>query len=171
MNDYYYETRETEGHPGRTPEQFAEITELIRKINPKLPIWVPIYPYNELDQPFDFDFDYVICNIYSRNQVPYIEEHLNAAIEKFEGEKPILASLYIARGSAEDGWMTEEEFKNAMELYVRYINEGKIIGLRIFRAAQLYERPEYMEWIKEALKKLDVEVAVVNRNARMAAAR
>ena len=167
LNDYYYETLESEGLPGRTPEQFAEITRLVRQINPRLPVWVPIYPYNELDKPFDFDFDAVICNIYWQPQVPFIEDHLNAVIEKFQGSKPVLASLYIARGTAGDGWMGEEEFRRAMDLYVRYINEGKIIGLRIFRAAQLYERTEYMEWIKEALVNLDPEEAVRNRDKRM----
>jgi peptidoglycan/xylan/chitin deacetylase (PgdA/CDA1 family) len=167
MNDYYYETLESEGLPGRTPEQFAEITRLVREINPRLPVWVPIYPYNELDKPFDFDFDAVICNIYWQPQVPFIKDHLDAVIEKFEGKKPVLASLYIARGTAGDGWMSEEEFRKAINLYVRYINEGKIIGLRIFRASQLYERPEYMDWIREALVNLDPELAVKNRDRRM----
>jgi peptidoglycan/xylan/chitin deacetylase (PgdA/CDA1 family) len=167
MNDYYYETLESEGLPGRTPQQFAEITRLVRAINPRLPVWVPIYPYNELDKPFDFDFDAVICNIYWQPQVQFIEDHLNAVIKKFEGKKPVLASLYIARGTAPDGWMGEEEFRRAMELYVRYINEGKIIGLRIFRAAQLYEREEYLDWISEALVNLDPEMAMRNRDIRM----
>lgn len=154
MNDYYYEIEETEGEAGRSVEQFAEITELVRTINPRFPIWAPIYPNSHLDRPFDFDFDAIICNVYSRGEVPNMEKYLNSVYKKFPG-KPILASIYVGRGTAEDGWYTEEEFKYLTNLYVRHINEGKLVGFRIFRAEQLWERPKYMSWLEEALENLD----------------
>jgi hypothetical protein len=41
-----------------------------------------------------------------------------------------------------------------LRIFVKHINEGKTVGLRIFRAADLKERPEFMIWAKEALKDL-----------------
>lgn len=46
-------------------------------------------------------------------------------------------------------WLSETEFKQMLSIFVKHINEGKTIGLRIFRAADLKERPEYMTCAKE----------------------
>ena len=35
-----------------------------------------------------------------------------------------------------------------------HINEGKTVGLRIFRAQDFLDRPAYVEWTKAALAKL-----------------
>lgn len=155
LNDFYGEMEAREKTPekgGRTPDQWREIIARLRSINPRLAIWVPCYPPRELDYPFDFDVDAVIFNFYNTKVIADAEKLLLQAEEKFKG-KPIIAGLYLNAGS-ERRWLTEEEFKSLMELFVRHINEGKIAGLRIFRAQNLQERPEYMSWAREALAKL-----------------
>ena len=62
-----------------------------------------------------------------------------------------MTGLYLNAGS-ERRWLTEAEFKQLMRLFVRHMNEGKTVGLRIFRAENLLERPEYMSWAKEMLE-------------------
>jgi hypothetical protein len=104
------------------------------------------------NDPFDFDIDAVIFNVYNTKQIANAEKHLLETEKKFPG-KPILTGLYLNAGS-ERRWLTEEEFGQLMDLFIRHINEGKTIGLRIFRAQSLIERPEYMTWAKEMLKKL-----------------
>lgn len=155
LNDFYGEMEAREKTPekgGRTPEQWREIIARLRAGNPRLAIWAPCYPPRELEYPFDFDIDAVIFNVYNTRQIPNAEKLLEAAEMKFAG-KPIITGLYLNAGS-EKRWLTEEEFTGLMELFVRHINEGKTVGLRIFRAQNLVERPEYATWAKEALAKL-----------------
>jgi hypothetical protein len=64
-----------------------------------------------------------------------------------------MKSLYLNAGS-ERRWLSEQEFKQLTDFFVQDINQGKLCGIRIFRVASLQERPEYAEWTKEALKKL-----------------
>ncbi|MBI3695878.1 MAG: hypothetical protein HY238_13690 [Acidobacteria bacterium] len=155
LNDFYGEMEAKEKSPekgGRTPEQWREIIARLRAGNPRLAIWAPCYPPRELEYPFDFDIDAVIFNVYNTKQIPNAERLLLQAEKKFQG-KPILTGLYLNSGS-ERRWLTETEFKELMGLFIRHINEGKTIGLRIFRADNLRERPEYMTWAKEMLKEL-----------------
>jgi hypothetical protein len=155
MNDFYGEIEAREKTPekgGRTPEQWREIIAKLRSINPKLAIWLPCYPPNEFKYPFDYDFDAVITSIYNTRQIPNAERLLKEVKQKFP-DKPVMVGLYLNAGS-ERRWITEEEFKQLMELFVRHINEGNMIGLRIFRVENLQERPEYATWAKEALSKL-----------------
>ena len=155
LNDFYGEMEAKEKTPekgGRTPEQWREIIARIRAGNPRLSIWVPCYPPRELEYPFDFDIDAVIFNVYNTKQIPNAEKMLIETEKKFPG-KPIITGLYLSSGS-EKRWITEEEFKSLMDLFVRHINEGKTVGLRVFRAQNLEERPEYATWAKEALAKL-----------------
>jgi len=155
LNDFYGEMEAREKTPekgGRTPGQWREIIAGLRAVNPRLAIWVPCYPPRELEYPFDFDFDAVIFNVYNTKQIPNAEKLLEAAEKKFAG-KPIVTGLYLSAGS-ERRWLTEEEFKGLMDLFVRHINEGKTVGLRIFRAQNLEERREYAKWAQEALQKL-----------------
>jgi len=155
LNDFYGEMEAQAKTPekgGRTAEQWREIIARIRAGNPRLAIWVPCYPPRELQYPFDFDIDAIIFNVYNTKQIPNAEKLLEEAEKKFAG-KPIITGLYLSSGS-EKRWLTEEEFKGLMDLFVRHINEGKTVGLRIFRAQNLAERPEYATWAKEALQKL-----------------
>lgn len=155
LNDFYGEMEAKEKSPekgGRTPEQWREIIAKLRAGNPRLPIWLPCYPPNEFKYPFDFDFDAIIMSIYNTRQIANAEKLLLEVEKKFP-DKPIIAGLYLNAGS-ERRWLTEEEFKQLMDLFVRHINEGKTVGLRIFRAQSLQERPEYLTWTQEMLKKL-----------------
>jgi hypothetical protein len=152
LNDYYDEITDK----GRTPEQWAEIIKKARSINPKLVLWVPLYPPGHFEKPYDFDHDAIIMNIYDVKQIPNAERLLLETERKHPG-KPIVTGLYVK--SDQDRWMKEEEFKRLLNVFVKHINEGKTVGLRIFRAAQLKERPEYMTWAKEVLKGLKVERA------------
>jgi hypothetical protein len=161
LNDFYGEMDAARRPPekpdprsqgGRTPEQWREIIARLRAGNPGLAIWVPCYPRNELARPFDFDFDAVIFNFYAHSLIFYAEELLSIAQRKFEG-KTVIAGLYLNSGT-ESRWLTEGEFKHLMAVFVRFINEGRIHGLRIFRAEDLQKRPEFATWAKEALQNL-----------------
>jgi hypothetical protein len=155
LNDFYGEMEAKEKTPekgGRTPEQWREIIAKLRAINPRLAIWVPCYPPRELQYAFDFDIDAVIFNFYNTKMIPNAEPLLAEARKKFEG-KAILLGLYLNAGS-ERRWLEEGEFKQLLNLFVGYVNEGKTVGLRIFRAQNLSERPEYLTWTQEILKGL-----------------
>lgn len=52
-------------------------------------------------------------------------------------------------------WLSEEEFKKVLGHYVSMLNKGKITGLRIFSAGQLFKRPEYIDWAKEILDEIE----------------
>jgi hypothetical protein len=155
LNDFYGEMEDRVKTPekgGRTAEQWREIISHLRAGNPRLPIWVPCYPPDEFRYPFDFDFDAVIVSIYDTTQIQNADKLL-AEVEKKFPNKPIMTGLYLNSGS-EHRWMREQEFKQVMEVFVRHINEGKTVGLRIFRAQDLQQRPEYATWAREALSKL-----------------
>lgn len=147
LNDYYDEIDDG----GRTPEKWAEIIAKARSINPKLALWVPLYPPGHLEKPYDFDHDAIIMNIYDVKQIPNTEKLL-VETEKRHPGKPIVTGLYVK--SDDDRWMQEEEFRQLLSIFIKHINEGKTVGLRIFRAADLKQRPEYMTWAKEVLKEL-----------------
>jgi hypothetical protein len=147
LNDYYDEITDK----GRTPDQWAEIIAKARSVNPKLALWVPLYPPGHLEKPYDFDHDAIIMNIYDVKQIPNAEKLLSETERRHPG-KPIVTGLYVK--SDENRWMKEEEFKQLLSIFVKHINDGKTVGLRIFRAATLRERPEYMTWAREVLKDL-----------------
>ncbi|MGE5645021.1 MAG: hypothetical protein ACM336_04435 [Acidobacteriota bacterium] len=155
LNDFYGEMEDREKTPekgGRTAEQWREIIARLRAGNPKLPIWVPCYPPGEFRYPFDFDFDAVITSIYDTDQISNADKLVTEVKKKFP-DKPVMAGLYLNAGSRHR-WMTEQEFKQVMDIFVRHINEGRLAGLRIFRADDLQKRPEYAVWAREALSKL-----------------
>jgi hypothetical protein len=161
LNDFYGEIDAARRPPakpdprsqgGRTEEQWREIIARLRAGNPELAIWVPCYPRNELGRPFDFDIDAVIFNFYAQGLIPYAEELLSIAQKKFKG-KTVIAGLYLNSGT-ERRWLTEEEFKGLMSLFVRLINERKIHGLRIFRSEDMIKRPEFATWAAEATAKI-----------------
>lgn len=161
LNDFYGEMEAARRPPakpdprsqgGRTDAQWREIISRIRAGNPNLPIWLPCYPRNELDYPFDYDFDGVVVSFYGERLLPYADEVLSIITKKFKG-KTIVAGLYLNSGTV-PGWQTEEEYKRTLATFVRLINENKIHGLRIFRVADLQQRPEYATWAKEAIEKI-----------------
>jgi hypothetical protein len=149
LNDYYDEITDK----GRTSEQWAEIIAKARSVNPNLPLWVPLYPPGHLEKPYDFDHDAIIMNIYDVKQIPNAEKLLAETERKHPG-KPIVTGLYVKNDDKPARWMKEAEFKELLGIFVKHVNAGKTVGLRIFRAADLRDRPEYMSWAKEALKDL-----------------
>ncbi len=151
LNDFYDEIED--GY--RTEEEWREIIDVIRDINPDLQIWVPHYPHRDQhEQDFDFDIDVVIANLWgnSPGMVGGAENSIMEALEHHP-DRPVMAGLYL-RSGPHNRWLTEEEFRHLMSLYVRLVNEGKIFGLRLFAVYQFKERPEYIEWASEELSKL-----------------
>lgn len=151
LNDFYEETEET-SKGGHSVEEFRQIIAKAKAINPRLAIWAPCYPPQDLDRPYDFDIDAIIFSFYDTTQLQNHELLLGRALKKFHG-KPILGSLYLDAGS-EGRWLTEQEFKGLMNFFVEKVNEGKLAGIRVFRVQSLIDRPEYVMWLKESLSKL-----------------
>ncbi len=154
LNDFYDEIEEGR----RTLDQWREIIAAAKEVNPDLAIIVPHYPHRgNVERAYDFDHDAVIFNLWHHGDISRVEEHL-AQAERQHGDKPLLTGLYLNSGSGRGGghWLTEEEFKGMLRLFVDHANAGKTAGVRIFCACQLEQRPEYVEWAKEVLKDLEV---------------
>jgi hypothetical protein len=151
LNDFYEETEET-SKGGHSVQEFRQIIAKAKAINPRLAIWAPCYPPQDLDKPYDFDIDAIIFSFYDTTQLQNHELLLDRALKKFQG-KPILGSLYLDAGS-EGRWLTEQEFKGLMDFFVEKVNEGKLAGIRVFRVESLIQRPEYVKWLEESLSKL-----------------
>jgi hypothetical protein len=152
LNDFYDEVEE--GH--RTEEQWREIIAAAKDINPDLLLFVPHYPHRGQERhKFDFDIDGVILNLWGNRPelIARAEEHLATGIS-MHPDRLIIAGLYCHAGMDGGRWLTEEEYKKTLGLYVDLVNQGKIDGLRVFRAGQLLERPEYQEWTREVLLNL-----------------
>jgi len=151
LNDFYDEIEE--GY--RTIEQWREIIAAARAVNPELPIWVPHYPHrgNEA-RAYDIDYQGVTFNIWDPGNIEGAERYLTQAEAQHKG-KIVLGSLYLNSGARRGHWLTEQEFKTLLRLYVEHIKAGKLSGLRIFCACQLKQRPEYVAWAKEELKGLE----------------
>ena len=62
----------------------------------------------------------------------------------------IITGLYLHSGSGP--WLSEEEFRAMLGLFVDHLNAGKVDGVRIFCACQLEQKPEYAGWATEVLK-------------------
>jgi len=150
LNDFYDEIEE--GY--RTMDQWREIIAAAKAANPDLAIYVPHYPHrgNE-EQKFDIDYQGVIFNVWDPANLPDAEQYMAQAEEQHAG-KIILGGVYLSSGPRRGNWLSEEEFKSVLKLYVDHINAGKLHGLRIFSAGQLERRPEYLGWAKEVLKDL-----------------
>lgn len=150
LNDFYEETMET-AKGGHSAKEFRRIIAVAKAINPRLAIWAPCYPPDDLDRPYDFDIDAIIFSFYDVKQLPFYEALLDRVLKKFTG-KPILGSLYLE--SDEGRWLTEQEFKGIIDYFIAKTNEGKLAGLRVFRVQSLIDRPDYSKWLKESLTKL-----------------
>ena len=151
LNDFYEETEKT-AEGGHSAEEFRQIIAQAKAINPRLAIWAPCYPPDDLDKPYDFDIDAIIFSFYDTTKLQNHEQMFDQVLKKFPG-KPILGSLYLNAGS-EHRWLTEQEFKGLMDFFVEKINEGKLAGLRVFRVESLIQKAEYVTWLKESLSKL-----------------
>ncbi|NWG14398.1 MAG: hypothetical protein HXY20_12780 [Acidobacteria bacterium] len=151
LNDFMEEMEEV-GKGGHSEKEFRQIIAKAKCINPGLPIWVPCYPPHELEKAYDFDIDAIIFSFYNTQVLQDHARLLDQALKKFQG-KPLMGSLYLNAGS-ERRWLSQEEVKQLLNFFVQGINEGKLCGLRIFRAENLRQRPEYMAWTKEALANL-----------------
>lgn len=150
LNDFYDEIED--GH--RTMEQWREVIAAIRSINPDLDLWVPHYPHRRNEnQAYDFDYQGVIVNLWNASNLEQAEQHL-ATSEAQHAGKIILGGVYINAGSRRARWLTEDQFKKTLQIYVAQINAGKLNGLRIYCACQLTQRPEYAKWAKEVLAEL-----------------
>ncbi len=153
LNDFYGEMEEQNlAKGGHSEKEFRQIIAKAKSINPRLPIWVPCYPPNELKYPYDFDIDAIIFSFYNTKVLGEKDRLLDQALDKFPG-KPLMGSIYLNSGS-ERRWLTEEEFKTMTGYFVDKINEGKLCGLRIFRVQSLIDKPEYATWTREALSRL-----------------
>ncbi len=151
LNDFYDEIEE--GY--RTMDQWREIIAAAKAANPDLAIYVPHYPHRgNVERDFDVDYQGVIFNVWDPAYLPDAERHMAQAEEQHAG-KIILGGLYLSSGPRRGNWLTEEEFKSILKLYVDAINAGKLHGLRIFSAGQLERRPEYLGWAREVLKDLN----------------
>jgi hypothetical protein len=151
MNDFYGEIDDV-AKGGHTEQEFRQIIAKAKSINPRLPIWVPCYPPDELKKPYDFDIDAIIFSFYNTKVLQDHEKLLDEALKKFPG-KPLMGSLYLNAGS-EGRWLSEQEFKQLTDFFIENTNRGRLCGIRIFRVASLQERPDYVKWTKEALTKL-----------------
>jgi hypothetical protein len=147
LNDFYDEIED--GH--RTMEQWREIIAAAKSVNPQLDLWVPHYPHrgNE-NRAYDFDYQGVILNLWDPRNLADADKHLTAARAQHAG-KIIIGGLYINSGSRRGHWLTEQEFKDTLKLYVDYINAGRLDGLRVYCACQFVQRPEYVRWAKEVM--------------------
>jgi len=115
---------------------------------------VPSYPHRRNEnQPYDFYYQCVILNIWDPRGLGTADQHLTTAEAQHAG-KLILGGVYINSGSRRSRWLTEDQFKNALKLYVAHINAGKLNGLRVYCASQFVQRPEYVTWAKEIMKDL-----------------
>lgn len=152
LNDFYDEIEE--GY--RTEEQWREIIAAARSVNPKLHIWVPHYPHrNQGQHDFDFDIDGVVVNIWGNK--PEQIENLEASITESLSHHPdkyVFAGMYLNSGN-DERWLTEIEFKKVLGYYVDLMNEGKLVGMRLFSAGLFVERPEYISWAKSILARLE----------------
>ena len=153
LNDFYDEVED--GY--RTEEEWREIIEAVKSINPELQLWAPHYPHRDQGRhAFDFEIDTIILNLWGNDPalLASAEEHLAAGVDHHP-DRNVIAGLYLRAGPDGGRWLTEEEFRNVLGHYVDMVNSGKIAGLRIFAAYQLLERPEYIEWAKEVLSGLE----------------
>lgn len=152
LNDFYDEIED--GH--RTEEQWREIIDAAKSVNPDLKLVAPHYPHRSQEKhDFDFPIDGVILNIWGNTPelMAGAEKHLATGISHHPN-RFIIAGLYLHSGMGEGRWLSEDEFKNVLRHYVSMMNENKIAGLRIFSAGQLYKRPEYIEWAKDILAEI-----------------
>jgi len=148
LNDFYDEIEE--GH--RTMDQWREIIAAAKGVNPNLALWVPHYPHRGNEQrTYDIDYQGVTFNIWDPRNIEQAERYLTQAEAQHKG-KIVLGSLYLNSGARHGHWLTEQEFKDLLRLYVNHINAGKLSGLRIYCACQLVERPEYVRWAKEIMQ-------------------
>jgi len=150
LNDFYDEVEE--GY--RTMEQWREIIAAAKAANRDLAIWVPHYPHRANEQrAYDVDYQGVIFNLWDPRNLEGAEGYLAQAEEQHAG-KTILAGLYLNSGARRGQWLSEQEFKGLLKLYVDHLNAGKLDGVRVFCACQLIERPEYVRWTEEVMQGL-----------------
>lgn len=153
LNDFYDEVED--GY--RTEEEWREIIDAVKSINPDLQLWAPHYPHRDQGRhAFDFDIDTIILNLWGNDPalLANAREHVEAGIAHHPNRN-VIAGLYLNAGMDGGRWLTEDEFRFVLGHFVDLVNEGKLAGLRIFAAHQLLERPEYIEWAKEVLSGLD----------------
>jgi hypothetical protein len=127
LNDFYDEVEE--GY--RTEEQWREIIAAAKAINPNLQLWVPHYPHRDQGRhAFDFDIDGVILNLWGNDPelMAHAKEHLAAGLEHHP-DKPVIAGLYLRSGMQGGRWLTEDEFKSVLGLYVELVNAGRPAGI------------------------------------------
>lgn len=150
MNDFYDEIEE--GY--RTKDQWREIIERTRQVNPDLPVWVPVYPHRQQqNQAYDFDFDGVIVNMFGNKpeQIASLETHIYEGLERFP-DKWAVAGVYLSSGATgQERWLSHDDFRKVLTFYVKLLNEGKIHGIRLFSADQFLSKPEYIPIAKEIL--------------------
>lgn len=82
------------------------------------------------------------------------EKHLTNGINHHP-DRFVIAGLYLHSGMDGGRWLSEAEFKSVLSYYVSMLNDNKIAGLRIFSAGQLYQRPEYIEWAKDIMNRIE----------------
>ncbi len=150
LNDFYDEIEDG----FRTRAQWQEIIDAARGANADLPLWVPHYPHRGNErQPYDFDYQGVVFNLWDPAGLPQAEQHLVLAEAKHAG-KTIVGGLYLSAGPEGGRWLTEAEFRDLLGLYVRHVQAGALHGLRFFCACQFAQRPEYADWAQQVLAPL-----------------
>ena len=97
LNDFYEETMET-AKGGHSAKEFRRIIAVAKAINPRLAIWAPCYPPDDLDRPYDFGIDAIIFGFYDVKQLPFYEALLDRVRKKFPGRNEgKLAGLRVFR--------------------------------------------------------------------------
>jgi hypothetical protein len=160
LNDFYDEVED--GY--RTEEEWHEIIEAAKSINPDLKLWVPHYPHRDQGRhDFDFNIDALILNLWGNDPelIANGPAHLAAGLEHHPN-RPVMAGLYLRAGPGGGRWLTEGEFRTLLGHYVDMLNQGKIAGLRMFAAYQFKERPEYIDWAEEILEGVTCRQGILN---------
>lgn len=154
LNDFYDEIED--GY--RTEDQWREIIKVAKTINPNLHIWAPHYPHrNQGQQAYDFDIDGIIVNLWGNKpeQLNDLEGQIAESL-KHHPHRYVVGGLYLFSGTGvNERWLTEAEFKTILGHFVDLMNEGKLVGVRLFSAELFTDRPEYLPWAKEILARLE----------------
>ena len=151
LNDYYFSLRD--GY--RTRAQWEEVVDTIRSVNPNLPLVVGWVPWMEDDENIDtwlswIEYDQVLCQMRLGQSLPLegMDAFMTRCEIKFAG-KPIWGTANIH--DQNQVLLTEQEFKEILNINKNHWDSGKIIGVRIQHVQHLLDHPEYADWTREIL--------------------
>src|SRR5690554_4759686 len=112
LNDFYDEIEDGI----RPEEQWREIINAAKSVNPQLKLVAPHYPHrNQGRHSFDFPIDGIILNIWGNTPeiMANAEEHLAEGVAHHPN-RFVIAGLYLRSGMDGGRWLSEEEFKRVL---------------------------------------------------------